>query len=365
MPKSTNFQHGGDLDAIHRKYQIARDEIIDFSGNINPLGVSAALKEGLSKNLDLIATYPDQTYMRLRESIADYTATSPAYVIVGNGSTELISLAIHLLHPKKALIIGPTYSEYEREISLLGGSSHYYRLKEELDFQLEVSDLLQQLTDDIDLFVVCNPNNPTGSSLYARQLRQILDHCKEKDIFVMVDETYAEFSDHLEDITATTLIPCYNNILVLRGISKFFAAPGLRLGYGICGNKDLMHRMDTLKNPWTINILASFAGEIMFQDLAYIQRTKNLIAEERIKIYQELVQWEHIKVYPTSANFILIKLLSDHISASAIYDHCIQKKMLIRDASSFPFLNDRFLRFCFLLPEQNQALLTELKYLIC
>jgi threonine-phosphate decarboxylase len=271
---------------------------------------------------------------------------------------------IHLLQPKKALVIGPTYSEYEREIFLSGGSAHYYPLKEELDFQVEIEGLKKCLTEDIDMLVICNPNNPTSSVIPQKELRMILDHCKEKNIFVMIDETYVEFAESMEKITAIPLTECYNNLLILRGISKFFSAPGLRLGYGICGNKDLMRRINDLKNPWTINILATFGAQAMFEDEDYIQNTKELISQERNKIYNELKQWKNIKVYRPGANFVLFKLLREDIDACTIFEELIQQKMLVRDASSFPFLDARFLRFCFLMPKQNDMLLTALKQII-
>ncbi len=361
MPKSKHFQHGGDLDTIQEKYGIDRNELIDFSGNINPLGISPRVKKELSSHLDLIATYPDIKYTALRRSIAAYTKADMDHIIVGNGSTELISLMIHLLKPKKALIIGPTYSEYEREIFLSGGSSHYYRLQEEVDFKLDISDLLLHLKDELDLLVLCNPNNPTSTAITREDLRIILDCCKERDIFVMIDETYVEFAEKMDELTAIPLASSYNNILVLRGISKFYAAPGLRLGYGICGNEELLGRIQALKNPWTINILASFAGEVMFQDEAYYMATRELIAKERNRIYKELGSWSSIKVYHPTANFVLFKLLNKEITSSMIFEKLIPQKILIRDASSFPFLNERFLRFCFLLPEQNTALLKALK----
>ena len=236
--------HGSDLEKIESYYSI---------------------KKELASHIDAITAYPDREYTALRKCLAEYVQTDYQNILVGNGSTELISLVIQLTHPKKALIIGPTYSEYEHEVSLGGGRSHYFRLKESDLFHLDLEALQNALSSDIDLLVLCNPNNPTSSQIDRQTMRAILDTCKEKGIFVMVDETYVEFSENADMITSIPLTAYYNNIIILRGISKFFAAPGLRLGYAICGNRQLLSEIDSRKNPWTINSLAAIAGEIMFR----------------------------------------------------------------------------------------------------
>ncbi|MGB4658701.1 MAG: histidinol-phosphate transaminase, partial [Mobilitalea sp.] len=275
MIKHSDHFHGSDLETIERVYGIKKEDIVSFSANVNPLGISPKLKTTLSEQIDAIMSYPDREYTSLRKKISEYVNTDIEHIVVGNGSTELISLFIQIKAPKKALIIGPTYSEYEREVSLGGGNTRYYRLEEENDFALNIQKLSLELTTDVDLLVICNPNNPTSTSITRSDMRQILDICKIKGIFVMVDETYVEFAENVDDITSAPLTEYYNNIIILRGISKFYAAPGLRLGYAICGNVDLLKEINQRKNPWTINSLAAIAGEIMFTDEEYIKNTRN------------------------------------------------------------------------------------------
>ena len=265
--------HGSDLEKIEAIYGIKKEDITSFSANVNPLGISYKLRNELASHIDAITSYPDREYTSLRKCIGDYVNTDYRNILVGNGSTELISLVIQITKPQKALIVGPTYSEYEHEVALEGGRSHYFRLKESDDFNLNIDSLQEALTPDIDLLVICNPNNPTSSQIKRSTMRTILDTCKEKGIFVMVDETYVEFSENYDEITSIPLTEYYNNIIILRGISKFFAAPGLRLGYAICGNRQLLKEIDSRKNPRTINSLAAIAGEIMFQDTEYIEDT--------------------------------------------------------------------------------------------
>lgn len=357
MIKHKDHFHGSDLEKIEQIYGIHKEEIISFSANVNPLGISPMLRSALSERIDVITTYPDREYTSLRKCIADYCHTEYENIIVGNGSTELISLFIQIEHPKKAMIIGPTYSEYEREISLGGGTTLYYPLKEKDNFKLDVEDFISHLNENIDLLILCNPNNPTSSCITNEDMRHILDACKEHDIYVMVDETYVEFADNMNEIDSVPLTNYYNNIVILRGTSKFFAAPGLRLGYAITGNRDLIKAINTRKNPWTINSLAVVAGEIMFRDKDYIQATKQLIDTERTRCFAALDASPDFKVYKPSGNFLLARILKEDLTSGDLFDRAIREKMMIRDCSTFPFLNNKYIRFCFMKPEDNDRLL--------
>ena len=349
--------HGSDLEKIEAAYGIKKEDITSFSANVNPLGISYKLREELASHIDAITSYPDREYTSLRKCIGEYVNTDYRNILVGNGSTELISLVIQLTKPQKALIVGPTYSEYEHEISLEGGRSHYFRLRESDNFNLDMDSLQDALTSDIDLLVICNPNNPTSSQITRNTMRTILDTCKEKGIFVMVDETYVEFSEDYDKITSIPLTEYYNNIIILRGISKFFAAPGLRLGYAICGNRQLLKEIDSRKNPWTINSLAAIAGEIMFKDTQYITDTRRLISSERSRICNILSKLDTVKYYPPNGNFILVRILKEDVTSEDLFDAAIRKGLMIRDCSTFPFLDNKYIRFCFMNPDDNDALL--------
>ena len=363
MLKHKDHFHGSALEKIEEIYHIQKEDITSFSANVNPLGISPLLRDTLSKHLDAITTYPDREYAKLRKSICDYTGAEFDNIIVGNGSTELISLFIQTTHPQKALILGPTYSEYEREIALEGGQTLYYPLKEEENFQMNVEDFCSHLNDSLDLLVLCNPNNPTSTAISRKEMRRILDRAMQYGISVMVDETYEEFTDAGSKISSIPLTNNYNNLIVLRGISKFFAAPGLRLGYAVTGNPDLLKYINTRKNPWTINSLAEIAGCIMFSDKKYIEKTRALITSERNRLYQLLHTWKHVKVYPSCSNFLLVKILREDVTSEMVFEHCIRKGLMIRDCSTFPFLDNSFIRFCVMSPEKNDELVEALREL--
>ncbi len=348
--------HGSDLEKIEKLYGIRKEDVISFSANVNPLGLSPRLKEHLARYLDCITTYPDREYTSLRRCMAEYAGCEPEHIVVGNGSTELISLIIQIQKPKKAMILGPTYSEYEREIALGGGTTLYYPLQEKDGFRLDITNFTGKLDDSLDLLILCNPNNPTSTCIPREDMRRILDVCKEHDIDVMVDETYVEFVEQIDRISAVSLTAYYNNIVILRGTSKFFAAPGLRLGYAITGNRDLLRAMNQRKNPWTINSLAEAAGEWMFCDADYIGQTRELIAKERRRAYERFRKSDRFHAYEPMANFMLLRIRDSALTSADLFDRAIREGMMIRDCSTFPFLNNQYIRFCFMRPEDNDRL---------
>lgn len=363
MNKTPSF-HGSDLEEIANYYHIPKEDIICFGANVNPLGLSCSVKKKLSENLDIISSYPDRDYVSLRRTIADYCNVNPEYIAVGNGSTELISLLIRERRPKKALLLGPTYSEYERELSIVGGEISYYNLSPHNHFQIDYPAFYEKLREQVDLLIICNPNNPTSSAILVDDMKEILTFCKSHGIFVMVDETYAEFAPDIEQVTAMPLIADYDNLMILRGVSKFFAAPGLRLGYGVTGNTTFLSLLKREQNPWSLNIIGAYAGEWMLSDTEYIAKTKALIHSERTRICNELRTWKSIKIFEPSANFILIQILKDGVTASDVFDHAIKQKLMIRDCSSFEGLNGEFIRFCIMNPCDNDRLIACLKEIL-
>lgn len=356
--------HGGDLDIISRQYHIPKEDIINFSGNVNPLGLPEEVKDAIRNNLSAICDYPDVSYLKLKEAIAAYTGAEAESILVGNGSTELISTYIKTLSPKKSIIISPAYSEYQRELELAGGEITLFPLKEQDGFVLDLQALKKLVTDETGLVVLCNPNNPTGSYVTEERLRDLLTYLKKCGAYLMVDETYIEFADDVKKVSAMPLTKEFENLFIIRGTSKFFACPGLRLGYSACSDSSLRERAAAFKDPWSVNSYAELAGCVMFTSEGFIKRTRELVVAERNKIREELKGWKNIRLYDTQSNFFLFRLLRDDISAHNIFEKLISKKLLIRDCSSFPYLDGHYIRFCIQKPEENDMLLREMKEII-
>ena len=178
--------HGSDLEKVEAYYGIIKETIIPFAGNVIPLGISPLLKKSMASHIECISEYPDRDYKELRSTLSLYCNVPMEHIIVGNGATEMISLTMQLLRPKHALLLSPTYSEYTREIDLVGGHVEEYYLREDLDFQLDLDDLFAKLDDSVDLLAICNPNNPTGQTIDRDMLIKILDRCKKQNIEICV-----------------------------------------------------------------------------------------------------------------------------------------------------------------------------------
>jgi threonine-phosphate decarboxylase len=355
--------HGSDIEKISSHYNITKDSLVNFAANVNPLGFPKEVSHSIAKNLDLLSTYPDREYTKLREVIASYCNVEREQIMVGNGSSELIALLIQQISPKKTLILGPTYSEYERELKSLGSSITYYNLKWENSFELNIECFLESLSGNYDLLILCNPNNPTSSFISKDTIEKILNTCKTYNTFVMIDETYVEFVPDNKITSTMPLVPIYDNFMTLRGVSKFFAAPGLRLGYGVTRNLGLLDRMKETIIPWSLNSIGAYAGELLLVDSSYIEATKELIANEKRHFLSELGKLSGINAFEANANFILVQITKENITAAETFIRSLEEGLILRDCSSFEGLEGEFIRFCIMNPEDNRRLLDLLKAL--
>lgn len=365
MKKTGKAFHGSDLEKIEDIYGIPKDRIVSFSANVNPLGFSPKAADALVNNLDIISRYPDRDYVQLREAISAYTGALPSHMILGNGVTELLTLFINIIAPKKAVIIGPTYSEYEKDLKRCGSEFSYIHATEENDFVLHAKDILAETPADTDLVILCNPNNPTSGALLKDDLELLAKEYQKTGTWLMIDETYAEFSPISDQISAADMTNQYDNLFVLRGTSKFFATPGLRLGYALTGNNALLDSAAKTQDPWNINAVADFIGSVMFTDVEYIQLVKNTVETEKDYICKELNSIPGLKTYPVYGNFVLVRLPEHSLSSGALFDMLIAKGMMIRDCATFPTLGDRYIRICFMGHEDNQRLIAAIKEALC
>ena len=350
----TKHVHGGNIYTYKN--------CLDFSANCNPLGTPESVKQAVRDSLEYMKDYPQVGYAPLKKAIAEYEGVASESVICGNGAAELVFSLCQAVKPKKALIPVPTFAEYEQALTSCGCEVEHVLLREEEGFSLQDS-FINWLHRDLDMVFLCNPNNPTSSAIMQEDLRKLIAFCADKDIFVMIDETYVEFAPDVEEITAIPLTREFTNLMVLRGVSKFYAAPGMRLGYGITGNMEFLSKMREKQTPWSLNSLGAFAGELMLRDHDYIQETRDLILDERDRMEQELQNIPTFKVYPAYANFILLKISRDGLTSADVFEACIKKGLMIRDCSSFQCLDGEFVRFCIMMPDDNTKLLNVLKQL--
>ena len=354
----SKIKHGADLLEISQKYNFKPEDIMDFSSNINPFGASPKALSYIKTHPGIISVYPDPLHRLLLKAIGKYIDLSFENILAGDGATEFISAFISFAAPKRPMIIFPCYSEYLREVNKNNPDKIFKTfLNETDDFKFDVEKLISECnSNSIDLLILCNPNNPTGSILSRDEIEKIL---KNTDTYVMIDETYMEFSD-TEKFSAFSLVEKYDKLFVLRGTSKFFASPGLRLGYAATSDKTVRNSILSHSNLWNLNIFAENAGKIMFEDTDYIQKTKLQIQKERKYLLSELSKISALKVYPTFSNFILVKIKEKNLTAGELYDRLIIHKMAIRDCSSFEGLDPYFFRVCVLDEKADKLLISKL-----
>lgn len=361
MKKQDTAFHGSDLEKIETAYGIPKEQIVSFSANVNPMGFSKKAEEVLKNNTSVISRYPDREYKELKNAIASYTGTAPENIILGNGVTELLTLFISLTAPKCAVIIGPTYSEYEKDLKRYGSKTICITAEEASDFILTPERIMAETPKEAELVILCNPNNPTSGALSKRDLAMICEDFRKRNIWLLVDETYVEFSIHSYEITAADLTQNYDNLFVLRGTSKFFATPGLRLGYALTGNKDLLNRAAKAQDPWNINSVADLMGTVMFGDTGFIESVRKTTEQEKNYVCQSLAAIPGVRTFPVNGNFVLVKLPENSLTSGELFDILIRQGMMIRDCSTFFALGERFVRICFMKHEDNERLILAIK----
>ena len=351
MNKEKTDFHGGNIYKIFREKNI--DKILDYSSNINPYGLPENLKKEIFEKLFVLERYPDPDYIELREKIAEKNNLNIENIIVGNGATEIIFLFMKILSPKKVLIVSPTFGEYERAIkaSTLADDSleiNYFELKEAENFVLNIKNLETELENNYDLLILCNPNNPTGQFLKLKKIEEILKICEQKNTKLFVDEAFVEFVEDWENESIINSKENKENLFIIRAFTKFFAIPGLRLGYGICFNNNLLKKMLEKKEPWSVNNIADLAGKTVLDDENYIQKTKEWIKDQKKYMYENLNKIEGLRAYKTEVNFILLKiednLLEKGLDVKNLRKKMLEKGILIRDASNFIYLDKHYFR---------------------
>jgi len=335
--------HGADVENAKSKYGIT--DILDYSSNVNifsPESIDGILNNITSKDLNY---YLDPNYIDLRKKIAKKYILDKGNIIVGNGSTELMFLVMRMKNIKKIGIFQPTFGEYER--AALIEEKTIINLFYDNDFNINIDELSKEIKS-LDLLVVCNPNNPSGN---ANKIEKILDLCKENETILMVDETFMDFLYNSEQYSLVDKIPYYDNLIIIRALTKFHALTSVRLGYAI-SSPSLINEIWKYKEPWTVNIFAQRLIDVIF-DQSFYSKSKKYYHDEIARFSKILSGIKGITVYPTQTNFILIRI-DEGQNASQIKEEMIKKHgILIRNCSNFNGLDERFIRINIKKREQN------------
>jgi threonine-phosphate decarboxylase len=391
-----NQTHGGNINYFSKKYKIPERKIIDFSANINPFGLSPITKKAIQKSVKSVIHYPDPKAESLRKSLAEFHNIDIKNLLIGNGSIELIYLLSQALKPQKTLIPVPAFSEYELAAKINGSKIFFTSLSEKEDFSIKKNEIMK-LIPKVDLVFISNPNSPTGKLFSPEDILALIKKGIDYKTIVVIDEVFIDFVINFERFTMIHRAIRNKYLLVLRSLTKFFAIPGLRLGY-IVGHKSLINKIGLFSYPWNINSLAQVAGRAALSDYNYMSESRKFIENERVFLFNKLINIDSIHAYPSSTNFILCKIIkkkSDElprsklrginflkkqntascgeltsrpakggINAKKLTEYLGKKGIMIRDCSNFRGLNDKFFRVAVKKRRENLKLVSRLKEIL-
>lgn len=345
--------HGADLKDAEEKYGVDESSILDFSSNINISlpNLDFFSKEELMKRL---SKYPDPYYRKLRDKLGKHFRVNMDWIIPGNGATELIYLVMKSLDLKKVAIVNPTFSEYERAARTNGLEvvDIYY---EKSTFTIDLKEISKKL-DEIDILIICNPNNPTGK---LNDIKSVLDLARDKDVLVFVDETFMEFVED-EKFSLMNELQNYKNLMILGAMTKFFGMPGLRMGYIFTSNQNILTNIWKNKEPWTVNSLAEYLCENVIEDELYKLNSKRKYKELRNNLIKNLKEIKELEVFEGQSNFLLLKSKTKKV-VKVKEELVINHKILLRDASNFKGLDESYMRVAIKGEEDNKKLVEGLR----
>lgn len=344
--------HGGDVWAYNKG-------LLDFSSNINPFGPSKKALKCLEESLWKLPYYPDPDSNKLKKAISEYLEINKKNITVGNGSTEIIKNFLELVIRKgdRVIISEPTFSEYEVYSRLYGAEIKHIYSKEENNFSIKTDEIVREIDDKTKVVFICNPNNPTGQIIDSEGLEKIIISARDHGAFVFVDEAYIEFT---KNHCMVGKIRDYENLFILRSVTKFFSLAGLRIGFGI-GDETLVDGLEKIRIPWNVNILAQEVAEASLNDEEFIKDSKRRLMDEKEFLKKEISKIEGIKIINSNTNFFLINIEESNIRAKELKNRLLEDGILIRDCTSFNGLDDRFIRISVRTREENTLLIKNLK----
>ncbi|HXF92343.1 MAG TPA: threonine-phosphate decarboxylase CobD [Nitrospiraceae bacterium] len=354
--------HGGNVYAASRELGISIARMVDFSASINPLGPSPLALRAIKDGLASLQHYPDPDCQALRSALAERWELSPDRFVIGNGSVELIHVLPRALKFRHVLVLGPTFSEYARAVKLAGGAVEMVMARHSDGYRPPLDEALRRICAKdtrIDAIVFGHPNSPTGQACPVTEVLRLVRAAEKRSVWVIVDEAFVEYCP---DRSLLRYVPGHPRVVVLRSFTKFYALPGLRVGYAV-GSKLVIETIRRHLPPWTVNTLAQHAAVASLADRRHERQSSTFMDRERARFIARLGSIPGITVYPSAANFLLVELPPER-RASAIVAALRKDGLLIRDCSTVPGLTERTVRIAVRIAEDNARLASFLSSLL-
>ncbi|UWG95489.1 aminotransferase class I/II-fold pyridoxal phosphate-dependent enzyme [Dehalobacter sp. DCM] len=349
------YSHGGDIYSVRK--QTGRDDILDYSSNVNPLGLPEAVKRAVLQSLDECVNYPDPFCRELIAALAEYENVDHTVILAANGAAEIIFRLVLALKPQKALLFAPTFSDYEKALHTVDCSIDYYSLLEANHFSVTEA-ILNQINNSVDMLFICNPNNPTGQLCSKELMLKIIAKCRTTGTIVVVDECFMDFVENSAQYSVQSALKQNDHMLILKAFTKIFAMPGFRLGYVLTANMALLEKIRMAGQDWSVSAPAQFAGICALQDKDYLRRTEILIKDEREFLIREL---KHLgfQVFGSRANYIFFKTAVTNLAAKML-----EKGIMIRSCANYINLSNAFYRIAVKNHEDNLRLIAAFRDVI-
>ena len=351
------YEHGGDI--YSQKVTAEGKPFVDFSANINPLGIPQGIKKAIVKSIGSCVNYPDAFCRELAEATGAFLKVNKDYLFFGNGAADVLFRLALSLKPHKALLLAPTFADYEKALRSVDCEIELYALDKKQGFMVEES-ILEQLQPGIDMVVVCNPNNPTGLVCPKDILEQILERCKEIGATLLIDECFMDFVPVEEAYSFRTKLAKYKNLVILKAFTKTFAIPGVRLGYCMTSNKELLARLHEMGQDWNVSIMAQEAGKAAVLETEYLAKSFAYVEKQRIIMQKQLKQLPGMTVYGSLANYIFFHLAQPKDFVAQLKE----RGFLIRSCANYHNLGQGYYRVAVKTQSENRALVRALKEIL-
>nr|WP_263327885.1 threonine-phosphate decarboxylase CobD [Neobacillus sp. Marseille-Q6967] len=351
------YGHGGDLLTARQLFLMDSKQLLDFSANINPLGPPPRLIELLKEQVETIVHYPDPAHRILKQELAKKHSVLPEQILIGNGAAECISLVILGLQPQTAGVIYPCFSEYEQLAAAYGAKIKPCYGKLENDFKPNRSDLLQ-LIAETDLVFVGHPNNPTGVLYSREELIEMAEQAQKTNTYLVIDEAFIDFLPNPKQTSLLKELDRFKQVILLRSMTKFYAIPGLRLGYALA-HPGLIAKLQAKQVTWSVNQMALIAGEAALNEKEHEEKTIVLVQEQRNNVKRSIEENLGWRVFPGQANFLLVRI-TDKMTAAELQWSMGQKGILIRSCAMYPGLTKQDFRIAIRTEKENQCLIQAL-----
>lgn len=296
--------------------------VTDFSVNINPLGMPDGVYEAVCASSASWSAYPDPFCHELREALSLFEGVPKQSLICANGASDLIFRISNLIKPREALIMAPTFSDYERSVTASGGRTLLHPLEESSLFRVDerILECIQRIRPQ--LLFLCNPNNPTGALIPLAIWKKLLALTDLIGCFVVVDECFLDFVEGGPSLSTKKWLTQYAHLLIIKAFTKTFALAGLRLGYGLCSNERVIEALFSMAPDWSVSTVAQVAGVRALQGAErYIEETRAFVASQKKQLIDVLHQ-AGFTVYDSRANYIFF---------SSTHQHTLQETLLERE----------------------------------